>query len=231
MNYNPSNPKKTRRQLTICTPIGTQDVRVEREEIVGRWQETIRDFCARPDRLLVEDFLNWSDEPQEIARFTMMYAPLGERYPKISCPTPGAEFRFSLELWRDVQDYFRNAWIFRAAAPESAFAPLSSADHLEIRGKELVYRASCLASFMELELTTASLDRLRYCEGNDCSTPYFVAAHLKQRYCSSVCAESAQAEAKKKWWKEKGSAWLKAQKKRQTLSTKNRRSKQAAKLL
>jgi hypothetical protein len=225
MIYTPSAPKKLRRQLLICTPIGTQDVRVEGNEIVGRWQQALIDFCARPGRLLIEDFLNWSGEPQEIARFTAMYAPLGEAYPKISSPTPGAEFQFSVELWRDVQDYYRNAWIFRAAAPENAFAPLSKADHLEIRGKELVYRASCLASFMELELATAPLDRLRFCERIDCTTPYFVAAHLKQHYCSAVCAESAQAEAKKKWWKEKGATWLKAQKKRQISSKKNRRSR------
>lgn len=100
-----------------------------------------------------------------------MYGPLGEPYPKMSRPTPGAEFRFSIDLWREVQDYYSHAWTFRAMS-NANFVPLSSADHLEVRGKELVYRASSLASFMELELATAPLDRLRYCEGKGCGTPY-----------------------------------------------------------
>jgi len=209
---NPYTPKNSRRQFAICTPIGTTQVRVEGNAIVGQWQETLTEFSGFKGRLLVEDFLNWSPEPEQIARFTAMYAPLGAPYPKVSIPAPGKPFQFSFDLWRSVQTYFQETWIFAAGSDHARFR-FSSADYLEIRGRELVYNAGSLEGFMRMELLTAPLDRLRYCEHPDCTTPYFVATHMKQQYCSPPCAAWGQAQSKKGWWQKRGPQWLNNRKK------------------
>jgi hypothetical protein len=40
---------------------------------------------------------------------------------------------------------------------------------------------------------------LRVCERPDCKTPYFLAEHGKERYCSIGCANWAQSNWKKRW--------------------------------
>lgn len=48
---------------------------------------------------------------------------------------------------------------------------------------------------------------LKLCANEACTTPYFVRAKGKQRFCSSTCAEIAQKEHKAKWWAEHGAKW------------------------
>jgi hypothetical protein len=45
-------------------------------------------------------------------------------------------------------------------------------------------------------------ERTKFCPVPGCTTPYFIAAKRRQKYCSVDCAESANLEAKRKWWHE-----------------------------
>ena len=51
-------------------------------------------------------------------------------------------------------------------------------------------------------LQTQLTDKLRRCPNPKCPAPYFFATKKGQKFCSTVCAEPAQREAKRKWWKE-----------------------------
>lgn len=54
-----------------------------------------------------------------------------------------------------------------------------------------------------------SLDRLYMCRNPRCETPYFVALHRNQRFCSEPCAQVGQRESKHRWWDAKGTRWRK----------------------
>ena len=202
-------------------------------------------------RLLLEDFVNWSAEPQEIVRFTKLYAPaltegpglrelLNSTDPKAPMksfsfdlpPLPprepakiwkpstekgnrsGKEFRFQLESWRNIQRGFRQFWEGVATKSQSmSFVHHTWRDAIIMRDGKLVYFAGNLESFFLMEFLSAPLDRLRTCRRPECETPYFVARHLRQQYCSPGCAEWAQAQAKKQWWSSEGKQWLNARKK------------------
>jgi hypothetical protein len=71
------------------------------------------------------------------------------------------------------------------------------------------FRVDQLATFLQIELAACDRRRLRKCLAEDCEAPYFVARHLRQRYCSDPCAIWAQRQWKKNWWKEKGAEWRK----------------------
>jgi hypothetical protein len=51
-------------------------------------------------------------------------------------------------------------------------------------------------------LQTQLTDKLRRCPNPACPAPYFFATRKGQKFCSAVCAEPAQREAKRKWWNE-----------------------------
>jgi len=57
--------------------------------------------------------------------------------------------------------------------------------------------------------------RLALCanRNNDCPTPYFLKWRPNQRFCSAECAEPDQREYKRRWWRDHGTEWRKAQKK------------------
>jgi hypothetical protein len=57
------------------------------------------------------------------------------------------------------------------------------------------------------------LSRLKRCASKDCKTPFFVADRGKQAYCSVECAEVAQREYKRSWWKKSGPAWRNSRRK------------------
>ena len=45
---------------------------------------------------------------------------------------------------------------------------------------------------------------------NECPSPYFLRWRPNHRFCSAECAQSAQQEYKRKWWKDHGPEWRKA---------------------
>jgi hypothetical protein len=193
---------KSLQHLSIWTPIGAESVRIEGTEVVGRWQQSLRTFTGLRDRLLAEDFVNSSDDPEEIVRFTGLYGPLREEAKE------GEEFRFSINEWRGVQSIFRQIWESRAGKTTLNTTLSGTQYDIFVRNRNFVFWAKSLEGFLLLELITATAQRLRKCQRPECPNPYFVARHLKQQYCSTLCAEWAQARSKKKWWEKKGTAWL-----------------------
>jgi len=189
--------------------MGSESVRVHGEHVHGRWSTQLTNFTGLRGRVLVEDFLNWPDDPNEIARFASMYGPLDSE------PKEGAEFHFSLERWKNLREKFRALWEGRSGRSVSTTISGSSYD-ISLHGRSLVFHAKTLEGFMLIELATTDAKRLRKCVRPDCQNPYFIARHLKQQYCSTSCAEWAQVLWKKKWWEDKGTAWLKKQRKRRT---------------
>jgi hypothetical protein len=198
------------KDFAVYTPIGTEAVRFEGVEVVGRWQQQLEEFSGSKNRLLVEDFVNWGSEPKDIVRFTKFYAPLIAEDER---PSEGNEFRFSLKSWRDIQRTFQSMWqarMGRTAASNTFGGHLPYA--MSVDQNRLVLRVHSLRFFLSLELAMAPAERLRKCGRPDCSAPYFVATHLKQRYCSPNCARQAQAQWKENWWAKKGQDWLKKRK-------------------
>jgi hypothetical protein len=51
--------------------------------------------------------------------------------------------------------------------------------------------------------------KLKKCANPDCSSPFFIAGHGKQQYCSDLCAHAATLESRRKWFREHGAEWRK----------------------
>ena len=56
--------------------------------------------------------------------------------------------------------------------------------------------------------------KLHYCGNPECPAPYFLAKKSSQRFCSEVCAQAGQREAKRNWWNEHGAPRRKAKRKK-----------------
>ena len=54
------------------------------------------------------------------------------------------------------------------------------------------------------------VDYACYCDGSECSKPYFIASRRGQKYCSPKCAQEFQKKFKREWWAEHGDSWRKA---------------------
>jgi hypothetical protein len=92
-------------------------------------------------------------------------------------------FHIGYEVYRDAlrreERDFRNFW---------------SVEELDPFGQVLV-RATDIS------------DRMRRCANFECPAPYFIARRLTQKYCADACAQPAQKESKRRWWREHGSDW------------------------
>lgn len=193
--------------IEIWVPAGTEYVRRHEAEISGRWVQQLQNFTGLRRGLLLEDFVNWSSNADEVVRFTQMYGPLDSE------ANGGEEFSFSVEHWKRVQSHFRSLWEGRAR--RSVSTTLSGSPYqISIQNERLMFHAKTLEAYLFMELATAPAMRLRKCLRPECPHPYFVARHLNQQYCSSPCAEWAQAQWKKHWWEDKGSSWLGDRRKR-----------------
>src|SRR5437868_7132196 len=102
------------RQFQFYAPIGTEGVRLEGSEILGRWKSRLQEFPGYKNRLLVEDFVNWGGDAADIIQFTEQYAPVTlDDDP----PHEGQTFRFQLEAWRGFQRILRSMWEARMGRP------------------------------------------------------------------------------------------------------------------
>lgn len=173
--------------------------------VTGRFRTRFNENCGPPNRRLIAEFVNWPSDAKGILNFTRKYGPLRNQ------PKEGAAFEFSLFEWHQDQRHFQWAWGKENALPseEKHF----NAGALGLRGHWLTYVAPDLYTFLRMDLLTCDRNRLRFCKRPDCQTPYFVAGHLKQRFCSDTCAAWGQREWKKHWWRTKGQAWRESKKK------------------
>jgi hypothetical protein len=163
-----------------------------------------------PDVLV--EFANCRTDVAGVRRFVERFGPLNG-------PTT---FPFSLAVWIADQKRFQDYWKFilkvgpwagmPAHFPPSVVPPIQrvqATGSFEITPAGLVYSADSLYEAMLLKLLHLyEKKKLRHCENPACAqTPFFVAEHARQRYCSTVCSEWGQSEAKKKWWDKKGPSW------------------------
>lgn len=194
-------PAKSSRRFRFCVLAGVEDVRILGNELAGRFQANLKEFYGPPNRRLIEDFLNWPHDPENILRFTRRYGPL--RNP----PVGGASFAVSWFPWYADQRFLQNLWRNKSILRSSEWEP--SDGSLAFRQGWLTYTTPDLYTFLYMDLVTCEAKRLRICKRTDCPHPYFVASHLKQRFCDEKCAQWGQREWKKQWWTEHGAAWRK----------------------
>lgn len=191
-----------RHELSFCTlaaDVESVALSADAAMVFGRWKPMLA-RRVRP-RELVEDFANWSSEPTDIVRFTKKHGPL-----TLPQGGQGQEFSFGVGDWERCQQQFRQDW------KRSRSGALGWRNSLDAEQGErfsrifgnLTYVASTLFRVLQLELRAIPPQRLRKCAKPDCEHPYFVASHLGQRYCSTLCVNWAQKKWKRQWWQERG---------------------------
>ena len=190
-------PAKSLGKFRFCTLAGVKDVRLSGAKVVGRFQDRLKEFYGPPKRRLIEDFLNWPNDTKAILRFTLRYGPLQAE------PLESAEFQFFQDGWEMDQRHFQSVWEQASSFPD--WQPTGGS--LAFRKGWLTYTAPSLYMFLYMDLVTCEAKRLKKCRRDDCPHPYFIAGHLKQRFCCDRCAEWGQRQWKKQWWQEHGESW------------------------
>lgn len=191
-------PANSLGKFRFCTLAGVQDAElVNGEEIHGHFRQDLKEFYGVRRGRLVEDFVNWASDPGAILTFTRKFGPL-------ECePVAGTDFHFHLASWEISQQHFRDLWKTSKKYPD--WEPKGGS--LAFRKGWLTYTASNLYMFLYMDLVTCEAKRLRTCKRFDCPNPYFIAGHLRQKFCSDRCAQWGQRQWKAAWWKAHGTSW------------------------
>lgn len=194
-----STPAKSSRPFRFCVLAGVEDVRLAGREVKGRFQAELSEFYGPRSRTLIEDFLNWPHDIESVLRFTRKYGPLRDT------PDAGKPFEVSWLPWSADQRQLQNLWQRRNVLRSSQWEP--SGGSLAFRDGWLTFTTKNLYEFLYVDLVTCEAKRLRFCKRPGCPHPYFIARHLKQRFCDERCAEWGQREWKKQWWNKHGDSW------------------------
>lgn len=174
----------------------------------------------------VEEFANCLPSEAAVKKFVRRFGPL-------ETTTDGKEFGFSLEGWIGRRQVFRRTWdqLLGLAARQQDIGPLppelagfkeillrkpepcrkvETQGTFELTNVGIVYVADSVYTALVLKLFALHAEkRLRRCLKPECNQqPYFIAIHARQKYCSDICAQWAQARWKTEWWHTKGSRWL-----------------------
>jgi hypothetical protein len=191
---------KLGRSFQFYTLAGVENVHLEGERVVGRWKSSLVRIYARENGALIHDFLNWRIEPKSIVLFTKTHGPLDRE------AMPGCEFSFQSSAWTKLQAAMRSIW--RNQRKATGDWEMSSDDgDLACENRQLVYRARTLFLFFCMDLVTRPVDQMKMCGCPECPTPFFIARHLRQRFCSEKCAGWGQRQLKKEWWAQYGESW------------------------
>ena len=191
-------PSSLPRNLGLRTSLGARNVRQVGDEIVGHFKSVLISFEGEREGRLIDKFLNWTSDPESIARFTRKYGPL-----EISA-VPGNEFRFRVTEFGRLQRRLRTIWKDIDTHTEPT---LLRGGSVNFRGGSVSFIAKTLFWYLYLDLLTIPIERVKICKRDQCVHPYFIAGHLKQRFCSDECAGENQRELKKEWWDKNGRAW------------------------
>jgi hypothetical protein len=191
--------------LGICFLAGVENVRLDGAHLVGRWKASLERIHGSENVFLIQDFLNWRNEPEDILAFTKKYGPLEDR------PKAGQSFTFPLTIWISRQRALRFAWnqVRNHGRRISGWDTNDEMGSLMYESGRLTYTAQSLWSFISIDLVTYMPERLKLCMCPACPTPFFIARHLRLKFCSEKCAGWAQGISKKKWWDREGPAWRK----------------------
>lgn len=212
----------------LCPTLASPRAELHGDEIVYSSEQLGQPFAQsrRGTESVLEAFVSTEQDAESILRFTRRFGPLRR-------PLRGAkEFRQPLEAWRNYQNWFRQVWRSRAGnapqlikfraksenVPEERYFsitdaqswPLEKGEHLLIsREGRVGLLTENLERFLRFQLLSLPLGRARICRRPDCATPYFIAKHQRQNFCSDLCAQWGQRQWKKNWWAEHGEAWRK----------------------
>jgi hypothetical protein len=185
------------RNLQLRTSLGVEEAKEVGNEIVGRFKSELIAFEGIREGRLIDKFLNWPDDTKSIRRFTRKYGPL-----EITAK-PKTPFRFPEADFRGAQQRLGEMWRSLDIRPEERIETGS----LLCRQGAVIYVAPTLFMYLHVDLVTIPIDRAKVCKRDGCVPPYFIAGHLKQRFCSDECADFGQRELKKEWWDKNGAAW------------------------
>jgi hypothetical protein len=189
--------------------ISTAELASGASEIVVVQKQPLPEFYGDDGIYLCAEFANWSSDASSVLRFTRRYGSL------LSFQEHGKRHIFSIAEWKKRQDEVRHLWSLSVSLAENGYRnsvfgfetiKVESGEDFGCTPEKLVYRTKSLFRFIWVEFHCIPIDRVRLCRAN-CNTPYFVATHLGQQYCSDVCARTAQRASKKNWWKNSGPEW------------------------
>jgi len=160
------------------------------------------------------EFANCKADAAAIERFIRKHGP-----PMLYEKDGTLRFDFLLGIWLGLQKQFQVSWdgIIGLAGEHEPFRSSGFALEpwrqvqtngvFEMGREGLIYLASDLYSAM-LPLLLSIHESARHCKNPDCKvTPYFIATHKRQEYCSGPCAAWGQKQAKLKWWADSGPEW------------------------
>jgi hypothetical protein len=227
-------PAYSRRDIRIFTLARVAEAQAENGTVAGRWSGALRELALRSGTHPAEEFANYPQLPESIVRFTRKCGPLmaeptenGEfRFPLKEWANAQEGFR---NLWQRLASparfkvrfdsgLIRQSW-GQAGGPQGFEAAIvfeapnrwslvpGPGDGLAYVNRKLGYRAGTIWRFLLLDLLSCDSARLRTCKRPDCPHPFFVARHLKQNYCSDLCAAWGQRQWKLKWWEKRGADW------------------------
>ena len=152
------------------------------------------------DRSLMEALANSLGSADDVVRFTERYGPLNARLKSGEKRT----IRFKISDWKNLQRQYRDTWDRmmlgrgRMRLPAENL-PVVAGEQFDWWFDDLSFKAGSLYRLLLLELYSMPRARLKKCRRADCRTPYFIAEHLSQRYCTT-CKNEARLENKRKWW-------------------------------
>jgi hypothetical protein len=217
------SPAKSLQRTAFSVLAGVEAVVLNQEEISGRFGHLLRSFFRSKRGQMSEEFANCRSDGSGVLRFTRRFGPLEDE------PRAGRSFRFRLDKWRNNQEGFRLLWaIVQTGESSDAWGKMTDGGFKSVfqlerdggwilkvndpeiwsyNGTALAYQASSLFRFLIFDLLSCPRERLRQCPRQACQTPFFVARHPKQNYCSDVCAAEGRAKWKRQWWANHGKEW------------------------
>lgn len=199
-------------RVGFFTLAGVSAAELQGDRVVGVQKDPLLELRPTKNVFLSSEFVNWANDADGILRFT-------RRYGALEAPTrPGQQFSFDVGNWQQRQLSIRRNWdqvnfLFRKFSLHhygelaQHTIPVEQGEMLVRRGRKLEYKANTLFRLVMMEFASIAPERLRKCVRPNCQHPYFIARHLGQSYCSSVCARWAQREWKKQWWSDYGKEW------------------------
>jgi hypothetical protein len=207
-------------KISFCAPVVavTQlavEYNVQGEPIFRGTVKKSRGEHLTPTAETLMEFANCKADVAAIERFIRKHGPPLELYEK-----DGAlRFDFLLGRWSGLQNQFQMAWdgiigLVGEHEPFRSFGgPLKPWRRVQLNGvfemgrEGAIYLADDLYGAM-LPLLLSIHESARHCKNPGCKvTPYFIATHKRQEYCSGPCAAWGQRQAKLKWWADSGPEW------------------------
>jgi hypothetical protein len=190
----------------IAVECGAAEASLRGEFIEGTWISKPKTAYVGDPRPIAVELLNSTAVsvdrlPESALSFTRKFGALTSPF------RPAEKFRFSVSDWFAKQSELQTVWTLVSRAKKNA-APVNvfteSKEYFSFRAGRLTFHTQSLDTFVSLEIASVAASRLCVCANRleACKAPYFIAADLREKYCSEACASAANRAAKLKWWNE-----------------------------